>query len=378
MKKAIAVFAAFLVVSAAFVACGAENSDDPANSEPVLQIEVSAFPERKFGGVIFGLSPAEFIALGFEPGDTVNIVFDNGVKFGNLPFLTGYYVKRGSNLLVAYPGYTNIQLHQNNGEDLWKSSGLTDGAKAAISMAQKGGALSIENSFKLSYTNRREDYESDEVFANFREVTAGDIKPGRLYRSASPCDNSHGRAAYADALASRSNVEYILDLADNDTEIKGYFSAPGFNSPKFRELYEKGRVFPAGLSSNYGSESYMKKLGKGFAAYLASDGALLIHCTEGKDRTGFVLALLEALCGADYDEMKNDYMLTYRNYYGVSREKNPEQYELIASVYFGDFIECLTSNSDSADLKTCSEDYLISCGLDNDQITRLRERLTRD
>ncbi|MBQ9419006.1 MAG: tyrosine-protein phosphatase, partial [Synergistaceae bacterium] len=196
--------------------------------------------------------------------------------------------------------------------------------------------------------------------------------------SASPCDNVHSRAAYADALAARSNVRYIFDLADSDAEIKSHFSEPGFNSPHFQKLYEEGRVFPAGLSSNYGSDSYMKKLGKGFAAYLDSDGALLIHCTEGKDRTGFVLAMLEALCGADYDEMKSDYMLTYQNYYGVSREKNAEQYNLIVSTYFDSFIECLTGGSDSADLRTCAENYLISSGLDTAQITRLRERLTHE
>lgn len=34
-----------------------------------------------------------------------------------------------------------------------------------------------------------------------------------------------------------------------------------------------------------------------------SQGPVYIHCTEGKERTGFVCVLLEALAGASYDEI---------------------------------------------------------------------------
>ena len=43
------------------------------------------------------------------------------------------------------------------------------------------------------------------------------------------------------------------------------------------------------------------------------EGPCYIHCTEGKDRTGFVCLLLEALCGANYGELRDDYMTTYAN-----------------------------------------------------------------
>ncbi|WP_315572647.1 hypothetical protein [Lancefieldella rimae] len=31
---------------------------------------------------------------------------------------------------------------------------------------------------------------------------------------------------------------------------------------------------------------------------------------------------LEALCGASYDEMLDDYMISYDNYYGINKEKD--------------------------------------------------------
>jgi len=53
-----------------------------------------------------------------------------------------------------------------------------------------------------------------------------------------------------------------------------------------------------------------------FRFIIANDGPYLIHCTEGKDRAGFVSAVLEALMGADLQEIVADYMKSYENYYG--------------------------------------------------------------
>lgn len=61
---------------------------------------------------------------------------------------------------------------------------------------------------------------------------------------------------------------------------------------------------------------------------MAHEGPYLIHCTEGKDRAGFVSALLEALVGSSVEEIKDDYMCSFTNYYGV--EYGSEQYEKIA------------------------------------------------
>jgi protein tyrosine/serine phosphatase len=58
-------------------------------------------------------------------------------------------------------------------------------------------------------------------------------------------------------------------------------------------------------------------------------GPYLIHCHDGNDRTGFVAALLEALAGATVDEITDDYMLTYINYYHFSRDE--ERYRIIAT-----------------------------------------------
>jgi len=45
-------------------------------------------------------------------------------------------------------------------------------------------------------------------------------------------------------------------------------------------------------------------------AETGEEGAVLFHCTAGKDRTGIVAALLLALAGVDHDTINADYALT--------------------------------------------------------------------
>lgn len=45
---------------------------------------------------------------------------------------------------------------------------------------------------------------------------------------------------------------------------------------------------------------------------------------EGKDRTGYVCALLEGLCGATFDEIIDDYLITCSNFYNIDPVNNCE------------------------------------------------------
>lgn len=47
-----------------------------------------------------------------------------------------------------------------------------------------------------------------------------------------------------------------------------------------------------------------------FAALATRDGASLLHCLAGKDRTGLAVALLHRLLGVHHDDMMADYLLT--------------------------------------------------------------------
>ena len=94
--------------------------------------------------------------------------------------------------------------------------------------------------------------------------------------------------------------------------------------------------------------------------------------TEGKDRTGFVCMLIEALGDASYQEIADDYMVTYDNYYKINQEKDPERYRLILEQNLDAMVKFIV-NDETADIKTadlsgCARKYLNAVGMSDEQI----------
>ena len=210
-------------------------------------------------------------------------------------------------------------------------------------------------------------------------MTAGDIAAGTLYRSASPCDNQHNRAPYVDALLGEAGVKTILDLADSDGKLAGYLRGEDFASPHFLAIYEAGGVIPAALNMNFESRDFREKLASGLTALTEAPGPWLVHCTEGKDRTGFVCMVLEALCGADYGEIVDDYMRTYDNYYQITPASDPDRYDVIVAEVLEPMLETLAGEGAdlrTADLAAAAEAYLLDAGMAPDRVAALRAALT--
>ncbi len=356
-------------------ACGKKESGPELRDCPVIY-------DQEFGGVYIDKSIEDFNELGFSYGDSVDIVFSNGYEMTDIPYYSGYYSHNSEPLMVAYPGYPHIKACINNGDDLWDLSGMTEDDTATITLNERGKYGDIQDARELNYTDVYSDYGSDEIFANFREVEAGRIAPDTLYRGASPCDDRRGRVSYANGLIEATGVRCILDLADSDENIEGYLADSGFNSPYFQSLYENGRVIPVALNTNFTSDEFRGKLAEGLTAMAEAEGPFYVHCTEGKDRTGFVCMLLEALCGASYDEIEADYMTTYRNYYKLTEESDQSRYHIIVDELLIPMIEGLfdepVADVTNADLSKVAESYLKSGGMTDKMIDRLRTLLEAD
>lgn len=353
--------------------CGAEQ---PAAIETEA---LACIHEPEFGGVYIENTIGDFNARGFAYGDSVTVTFSNGYVLDDLPYYNGYYTVTGEPLLVAYPGYDYIKAAINNGDDLWIVAGLDESCTAVIALKTRGAYLDIQEARDIHYEDDRSLFDSDEVFANFRGVSVGNLKENMLYRSASPCDNQHNRAPYVDSLIAQAGVQYIVDLADNEEKIAGYLAKEDFASPYFLSLYENGQVIPLALNMNYGSDEFKEKVVRGLCAMAEHDGPYLVHCTEGKDRTGFFCALLEAFAGATYDEIAADYMLTYDNYYGITKESDPAKYETIQKSLLVPMLQSIAgaeTDVENADFAACAETYLLDAGMTQAQLDALRAQLT--
>ena len=364
-----------------FTGCGrATESADGASGPGIIKLDKCAIiHEPEFGGIYIKKTIEDFNDLGFEFGDSVTLEFSNGYSIESLPYFNGYYTKPGEALLVGYPGYDYIKAAISNGSDLWDIAELSDKDTAVITLEEKGKYIDIQNARDLHYSDDRDDYENDAVFANFRSVKCTGIREGMLYRSASPCDNQHGRAPYVDKLIREKGVVYILDLADDNDKINGYISSGDFDSPYFKELYDKGFVAPLSMNMDYTSDRFREGLKKGFTAIAEKEGPFLVQCTEGKDRTGYFCMLSEALCGASYEEIADDYMTTYQNYYHLDKKTDSDKIKIIIR----DVLDPMITNTigkghtdiGNEDLSSCAEEYLLSIGLDADTISKVKDKL---
>jgi protein tyrosine/serine phosphatase len=328
---------------------------------------------EKYGHALTDVLIEDFYKAGFETGDMVTAVFDNGFVI-EAPFLDGYYVDNGYPLVRAYPGHTNIAVCINYGK-LNQIADVEVGDKVTIMLSEPDGYKLQYEIRKLERTNNREDYSSNEVFANFRSITIGNIAEGVLYRSSSPVNNELGRAAYADDLIESAKIKTVVNLADSVENIESYIAVEGFNSPYYLELYKNNKVIPLNMGLAFSSKEFKDGVIKGLVFMSENQGPYLFHCTEGKDRTGYFAALVEALMGASKDEIVKDYMESYVNYYGV--EAGTEKYNIISEDVLA-MLKVIAGPDLNTDLSAAAENYLLSGEMTADQISKLKANLSTE
>jgi protein tyrosine/serine phosphatase len=367
-----------LALCSGFAACAKNKA--PQGSDLAAK-DLGVIHEPEFGGVYITMTIDDFNALGFKYGDSVKVEFSNGYVMEDLPYYNGYYVDAGEPLLVAYPGYDYIKAALNYGDDLWDIAALSESDTATVTLVSHGTYLDVQEARDIHYFDEREKYDTDEIFANFRNVQAGDLKENVLYRSASPCDNQHNRAHYVDRLIEAAGVNCILNLSDNEGKIEGYIAAEDFDSPYFMSLYQAGKVLLLSMNMNYNSDEFKQKLAAGLTQMAGMEGPYLVHCTEGKDRTGFVCILLEAFAGASYEEIVADYMLTYDNYYKITEASDPAKYSTIKEKNVDAMLKSIlgdpAADLAAADLAAGAESYLLNAGMAEADVAALHGRLEK-
>lgn len=369
MKKLLIMISSLTMI---FSLCG-------CNQKKEIKLDnYSIHHDDEFGGVFINISRDDFNELGFAFGDSVNLSFSNGVKYQDIGYYSGYYVAAGQELVVGYPGYEYIKFCINYGEDVYTNNNFNENTKVTITINEKGKYLPIEETLSISYSDDITQYENEEEFANFREIKMGAIKENTLYRGASPIDNRRKRASTVDGLLNKYGITLDIDLADTRAVIDGFYAKEDFNSPYFKALDDNNKVLPLGMGAAYKSEDFSHKLKDMLLGILNNDGPYYIHCLEGKDRTGYVCMVIEAMCGASYEDLIEDYFITYKNYYGI--EKDSPKYDLIKEIHIDEMIRYVFSFEESVNLLTANykskvDDYLLAIGLEREQIDALTDKL---
>lgn len=321
------------------------------------------------GNADIDITNTDFLNKGFNYGDSVNVEFDNGFTLEDIPFLSGMYVEYGKTMVYGKASKDTVSIIQKY-KSFAEGSKVNEQNTYTITLNEARKYFNIEDVGNLQASNNFEDYNDEVVFANFREVTVGDIKPGRLYRSSSVIDNKTNRIVYTSKLAIDNGIKTILNIINKPDDYNELISNLE-GDPKI--LIENTNVINAPISVDYQSEVNNKTIIEGLNNLINNEYPYLIHCLEGKDRTGYELAIIEALCNATYEEIINDYMLTYKNYYGVSKDSDIEKYNYIKESNIDAMLRFITKEEDlnKVNYQEAAKSFLINYGMNTENIEKL-------
>ena len=338
----------------------------------------------KYGNLILDITGAELFNQGYEYGDVLEVrVAGRTVE---VPLCSNYSdVDNGVAVLRAASADSPLVLAINM-SDFATTYGIA--AKSTIeeepgyewdyliqapveikiTMKQEGGYRDQWLVHQLVGSVERSDYAhlSDEAFANFRVIDTTGMGAGKLYRSSSPINPAIGRSTYADKAARDAGIRTVINLADPSNV---------YETPE-DSYYRNCQVTYLNLGMDPVAEDFKAGLAQGMRSIMNGEAPYLIHCNEGKDRAGFVSAVLECLMGATADEVVEDYMETFFNYYGV--EKGTEKYNAVVNSNIIPTLKTIFGVADiyTADLEAEAEAYLVKdLGLSVEEVAELKVKL---
>ena len=171
-------------------------------------------------------------------------------------------------------------------------------------------------------------------------------------------------------------MKTVLNLADTEEMILSY-DMPAYS----RSLWQAGNVILCPLKADPTAEDYNNRLIAALKQMPSHPAPYVVHCMEGKDRTGYVCALLEGLCGASYEEIVADYLITYDNYYHITPAKDAELCNTLVSLRLNTCLMHYAGVSDEAQLPNVDyakafASYLLSHGMTQTELDNLIHALT--
>jgi len=358
---------------------------------PVIPVDQHATASlndiQKYGNMGLSITCQDFLDAGYKFGDVVTVSFKDQTV--DMPFCSNYsgvnadepvlvarsediYIKLVINLGDFASYYGLAEKHVEDDETItWTwADGSEDDLEITISMKEPGGYYGMYLAHLLEYTNERSDYPdlTDEQFANFRIITTTGMGENILYRTSSPVNPEINRNTYADKALKDAGVTVIMDLTDDEETLQAF---EGFADT----YYATAAHIALNMSVNFTDPDTHEKLARGLRFFAENPGIYAIHCSDGNARTGMVSALLECFTGASYEEVVSDYMETYYNYYGITRDD--DRYNSISQDTIIKELETLFRVEDlkTADLAQCAEAFFLEIGLTEEEVAALRNNL---
>lgn len=337
---------------------------------PVITTEVEEI--GRYGAAVLKVTAEEFFSEGFEPGDLLNV--DIGGRQFSMPVGTAYTDVDNHRLIILKIDMDDRMLVALNYNDAFAvDNGIRPGDRVRISVKEKHGYLEEYRLRSIYMSGDRNDYPSDEAFANFRTVCAGNIAENRLWRGFSPINPTDNRAHYADRLLSKTEVKAAVNLDGEDEETR--LAYPGYPDTFYSNL----TVIPVRMTFSPEDAAFGSNMRKVCRGIIDTEGPYYIHCRYGRDRTGLVCMVLEGLCGASMEEISNDFMKSYENIHFLKPGSQKWLFQREKRMF--EPLEILTGEkadmgADGKQMSTLMKNVLVEkCGLTEEEICKVTDRL---
>ncbi len=354
-----------------------------------LKYELSNIVEIDgFGGIhLLDLLSSDFLALGYEIGDLVKVSFLNQNLI--LPVVADFnYLDLECSGLALFNLDANYLKLLNYGEPFALKYGLVERNDKGpmpfkfkndivfpvvfnISLYKKQGYKQQLQIFNLSRSNDVEDYShiTPLEFSNFREVRYEPFKPHTLYRGSSPIDSTLKRDKYIDDAIDQLGINTIINFTNREEKAKKFDNYFNTNYSKKVVLFEPLPIY-------FYDHVFTDKIVNTVRFMLANKPPYYVHCWEGKDRTGFFIMMLEALVGVKYEDIVNDYFLSFYNFFkvlpgSISYQPIISRVDKMLSRAFG------TKELDKAKLPILAYRYFVNIGLKEDEVDKLLSLLKK-
>ena len=209
---------------------------------------------------------------------------------------------------------------------------------------------------------------NDNEFANFREINMTGISKGKLYRSSSPVNDWGNRNLITDRLSEKAGIKTFINLVDSNEKVRNY---KGF----YDTYYSKQNYIALNINLKFHTKDFQNKLVKVIKFIANNEAPFLIHCNLGKDRTGFVCAIIECLMGATSEEIISDYMISFYNYFGI--KPYTKDYNFVVDNELRPILSSIlgVKSIENVNLSSSAEKYLLKIGVTQNEIENIREKL---
>lgn len=361
-------------------------SDTPAN----IVVSIDGIGSvTDFGDLKLPLPAEKLLSSGYSYSDMLEVTI-LGNHF-DIPLISDFsLLEAGRAAMVAQKG-SNAQIGiliglfaskcgiadysvSGKSELVWKpKEGVKFPLDVTISLKEPKGYKDVYDVLVHSRTDRFvPGAQTEEQFCNFRDIggafsSGGGIAEGIVYRGASPLDNNYGRRDLCDKMMAKYGIRSVVNLADTFEKAVTY--------EKYASSVYSGLNVVYCKFTNLEADIARPVLAEAIRHIISSEPPYYVHCQEGKDRTGVFAALLEGFMGADGQEILDDDMLTFINYFGI--KEGTKVYDIMSSHIFTmlSMLAC-QEVSVSSDIPAVCNAILRSLGLTEEELKALRLRLS--